>query len=115
MNIETLRGLFHKMLYRFVKRAYNNAVSLLQEGSKVGLMRTADGQLHIFLDGRLKAKCKLNVPSNVYAVVDLFGKGCQATITGKCRVAERRDQIKIIQTSQPVGLVDTHTHTVPLT
>ncbi|KAI0243224.1 SPRY domain-containing SOCS box protein 2 [Lamellibrachia satsuma] len=54
----------------------------LKEGSTVGLMRTAEGQLHIYLDGRLKAKCKLNIPSNVYAVVDLFGKGCQATITG---------------------------------
>ena len=62
-------------------------------------MRTAEGQLHIFLDGRLKAKCKLNVPSNVYAVVDLYGKCFQATITGKCHVAERREQIKILQTS----------------
>ncbi len=68
-------------------------------------MRTAEGQLHIFLDGRLKARCKLNVPSNVYAVVDLFGKGCEATITGKCRVAERTDQIKILQTCEHVDLI----------
>ena len=68
------------------KNDYNYLVSLFQEGSTVGLMRTAEGQLHVYLDGRLKAKCKLNIPSNVYAVVDLFGKGCQATITGKSDV-----------------------------
>ncbi|KAI0239069.1 SPRY domain-containing SOCS box protein 2 [Lamellibrachia satsuma] len=52
----------------------------LKEGSAVGLMRSADGQLHIFLNGCLKVKCDLKLPPNIYAVVDMFGKGCEVTI-----------------------------------
>ena len=48
----------------------------------MGLMRSADGQLHIFLNGRLKAKCDLKLPPNIHAVVDMFGKGCEVTIIG---------------------------------
>ena len=45
-------------------------------------MRSAAGKLHIFVDGELKEKCDLDLPAPVYGVVDMFGKGCEVTITG---------------------------------
>ena len=52
-------------------------------GSTVGVMKKANGELHVFIDGELRGKFGLKISCDVYAVVDLFGKGCRATITGK--------------------------------
>ena len=57
-------------------------------GSTVGVMKKANGQLHIFFDGEVKGKFALKISCDVYAVVDLFGKGCCATITGKLDISK---------------------------
>lgn len=56
------------------------AVLLNQAGDTVGVVRKDDGSLHFFVNGVPQGPAAWNVPSNVYAVVDLYGQAAQATI-----------------------------------
>lgn len=52
----------------------------LQAGDTVGVVRKEDGSLHFFVNGVAQGPAAWNVPSSVYAVVDLYGQAAQATI-----------------------------------
>lgn len=52
----------------------------LQAGDTVGVVRKEDGSLHFFVNGVPQGPAAWNVPSSVYAVVDLYGQAAQATI-----------------------------------
>lgn len=46
----------------------------------MGVVRKEDGSLHFFVNGVAQGPAAWNVPSSVYAVVDLYGQAAQATI-----------------------------------
>ncbi|OXA51475.1 Neuralized-like protein 4 [Folsomia candida] len=53
----------------------------LSVGSKVGMMRKSDGMLHFFINGEDMGAAPIEVPSSVFAVIDLYGQCAQVSIT----------------------------------
>ena len=50
----------------------------------LGLALTSDRQLHLYIDGEIKAKLgSLDLPDTVYGVIDLYGRAEQVTIVGQ--------------------------------
>jgi hypothetical protein len=43
-------------------------------------MRRSNGRLDVYVDGKLKAKCNINIPRGVRAYVGLDGRAKQVTI-----------------------------------
>ena len=66
---------------RTLTENYGRDLDLLREGERVGVMRTAAGALHFYVNGvELGAAVDSGVPEGVYAVVDLYGKCAQVTV-----------------------------------
>ncbi|GAB6019762.1 Neuralized-like protein 4 [Chamberlinius hualienensis] len=59
---------------------YGQNLDSLDEGSKVGVMKTTHGELYFFVNGLSLGLATTGIPSNARAVVDLYGKCCQVTI-----------------------------------
>ncbi|XP_061768430.1 neuralized-like protein 4 [Nerophis ophidion] len=59
---------------------YGHNLDRLKAGDTVGVVRKEDGSLHFFVNGVAQGPAAWNVPSSVYAVVDLYGQAAQATI-----------------------------------
>lgn len=59
-------------------------VTCPKAGQLLGVVVTPDRQLHVYIDGELKAKCGgLNLPGQVYGVIDLYGCAEQVSIVGE--------------------------------
>ena len=50
------------------------------EADRVGVLRTSSGALHFFVNGIDQGPAATNIPSKVYAVIDMYGKCAQVTI-----------------------------------
>lgn len=59
---------------------YGQDLDQLAEGDRVGVMRTSNGVLHIYVNGVDQGAAATNIPSKVWAVVDMYGKCAQVTI-----------------------------------
>ncbi|XP_051523046.1 neuralized-like protein 4 isoform X2 [Myxocyprinus asiaticus] len=59
---------------------YGHNLDRLKAGDTVGVVRKEDGSLHFFVNGVAQGPAAWNVPTSVYAVVDLYGQAAQATI-----------------------------------
>ncbi|KAI0232663.1 SPRY domain-containing SOCS box protein 2 [Lamellibrachia satsuma] len=55
-------------------------ISKLEVGDTVSLKKTSDGKLFIYKNRKLAAELDLNIPPNVYAVADVYGKAGQVSI-----------------------------------
>ncbi|RZF44339.1 hypothetical protein LSTR_LSTR006889 [Laodelphax striatellus] len=53
----------------------------VDEGDEIGVMRTSEGELIFFVNGISHGVAATNLPNKVFAVVDLYGKVVQVTIT----------------------------------
>ncbi len=51
------------------------------ENDKVGVLRSTNGALHFFVNGIDQGPAAANIPSRIYAVIDMYGKCAQVTIT----------------------------------
>ena len=69
-----------------VRNNYKIDLDTLPLGSRVGMMRASDATLHFYLDGEDMGVACSGVPSNVYAVIDLYGQCAQVSITEYSRV-----------------------------
>jgi len=65
---------------------YGQDLDQLAEGDRVGVMRNALGELHIFVNGIDQGAAATSLPPRVWAVVDMYGKCAQVSIT------DERDQ-----------------------
>ena len=64
-----------------VRNGYCCDLDSLGAGSRLGMMRNAeDGSLHYTINGEDQGVAIENVPSNVYAVIDLYGQCAQVSI-----------------------------------
>ncbi|XP_033095414.1 neuralized-like protein 4 [Anneissia japonica] len=59
---------------------YGYNLDRLKEGDRIGVMRKENGNLNFYINGEDQGMAVPNVPSKVFAVVDLYGQAAQATI-----------------------------------
>lgn len=59
---------------------YGHNLDKLEEGDRVGVCCYSDGSLHFFVNGADQGIAALNVPVQVYGVLDLYGQAAQATL-----------------------------------
>lgn len=59
---------------------YGNDLDKLAEGDRVGVMRTSKGELVFFINGESQGIAARDIPRNVFALVNLYGKCGQVTI-----------------------------------
>ena len=55
-------------------------IKISGEADRVGVLRTSSGALHFFVNGIDQGPAATNIPSKVYAVIDMYGKCAQVTI-----------------------------------
>ncbi|XP_043932154.1 neuralized-like protein 4 [Protopterus annectens] len=66
---------------RSILEEYGHDLDQLGEGDKVGIQRTASGELHLWVNGQDCGVAARGLPAVVWAVVDLYGKCTQITVT----------------------------------
>ena len=59
---------------------YGRDLDQLSESDRVGVLRTAAGALHFFVNGVDQGPAVTGIPNKVYAVVDMYGKCAQVTV-----------------------------------
>ncbi|XP_073683977.1 neuralized-like protein 4 [Garra rufa] len=64
-----------------MRNNYGCDLDSLTTGSRIGMMRTATGDLHYFINGLDQGVACTGLPSEVFAVVDLYGQCVQVSIT----------------------------------
>lgn len=65
---------------RSVLEEYGQDLDQLGEGDRVGVERTAAGELRLWVNGRDCGVAATGLPARVWAVVDLYGKCTQITV-----------------------------------
>ncbi|XP_064357225.1 neuralized-like protein 4 [Dromaius novaehollandiae] len=65
-----------------MRNNYGCDLDALGTGSRIGMLRTAQGDLRYFIDGADQGVACSGLPPEVYAVVDLYGQCVQVSITG---------------------------------
>lgn len=65
---------------RSVLEEYGQDLDQLGEGDRVGVERTAVGELRLWVNGRDCGVAATGLPARVWAVVDLYGKCTQITV-----------------------------------
>ncbi|KAM6389919.1 LOW QUALITY PROTEIN: neuralized-like protein 4, partial [Rhynochetos jubatus] len=65
-----------------LRNNYGCDLDALGTGSRIGMMRTARGDLRYFIDGTDQGVACSGLPPEVYAVVDLYGQCVQVSLTG---------------------------------
>lgn len=59
---------------------YGTDLDTLSEGDRVGVMRTSKAELIFYVNGESQGVAATNIPSPVYAVVDLYGRCVQVSV-----------------------------------
>ncbi|KAH1187930.1 hypothetical protein KIL84_015130 [Mauremys mutica] len=65
---------------RSILEEYGQDLDQLGEGDRVGIQRTAAGELRLWVNGRDCGVAATGLPPRVWAVVDLYGKCTQVTV-----------------------------------
>uniref|UniRef100_A0A8C5WRF5 Neuralized E3 ubiquitin protein ligase 4 n=1 Tax=Laticauda laticaudata TaxID=8630 RepID=A0A8C5WRF5_LATLA len=65
---------------RSILEEYGQDLDQLGEGDRVGIQRTASGELHLWVNGQDCGVAATGIPPRVWAVVDLYGKCTQITV-----------------------------------
>ncbi|KAL4631473.1 neuralized-like protein 4 isoform X1 [Arapaima gigas] len=64
-----------------MRNNYGCDLDSLTTGSRIGMMRTATGDLHYYINGLDQGVACTGLPPEVYAVIDLYGQCVQVSIT----------------------------------
>uniref|UniRef100_A0A8D2LDW4 NHR domain-containing protein n=1 Tax=Varanus komodoensis TaxID=61221 RepID=A0A8D2LDW4_VARKO len=65
---------------RSILEEYGQDLDQLGEGDRVGIQRTANGELRLWVNGQDCGVAATGIPPRVWAVVDLYGKCTQITV-----------------------------------
>uniref|UniRef100_A0ABM5GQC4 Neuralized-like protein 4 n=1 Tax=Pogona vitticeps TaxID=103695 RepID=A0ABM5GQC4_9SAUR len=65
---------------RSILEEYGQDLDQLGEGDRVGIQRTANSELHLWVNGQDCGTAATGIPPRVWAVVDLYGKCTQITV-----------------------------------
>ncbi|KAH3780042.1 hypothetical protein DPMN_157852, partial [Dreissena polymorpha] len=69
---------------------YGSDLDQLSEGDIVGVMRSSAGELHFFVNGIDQGPAASGIPSDVFAVIDMYGKCAQVSIVDS---TDNRDNV----------------------
>uniref|UniRef100_A0A4W5JQU5 Neuralized-like protein 4 n=1 Tax=Hucho hucho TaxID=62062 RepID=A0A4W5JQU5_9TELE len=86
---------------RSVLEEYGRDLDQLSEGDRVGIQRSAHGELHLWVNGQDCGAAASGLPTGLWAVVDLYGKCTQVTVVS-CEppsLAERDTERETVEDS----------------
>uniref|UniRef100_T1IVE5 NHR domain-containing protein n=1 Tax=Strigamia maritima TaxID=126957 RepID=T1IVE5_STRMM len=63
-----------------VRNGYKCDLDSIGTGARVGMARHSDGTLHYYINGEEQGVACTDIPSNIYAVIDLYGQCAQVSI-----------------------------------
>lgn len=81
---------------------YGKDLDKLSEGDRVGVMRTVRGELIFFINGESQGIAAREIPRNVYALVNLYGKCGQVTTVADESALD--DDLSLTQISQNIDI-----------
>eukprot|EP00063_Salmo_salar_P036607 XP_014011442.1 PREDICTED: neuralized-like protein 4 isoform X1 [Salmo salar] len=87
---------------RSVLEEYGRDLDQLSEGDRVGIQRSAHGELHLWVNGQDCGAAASGLPTGLWAVVDLYGKCTQVTVVS-CEppsLAERDTERETVEEQQ---------------
>ncbi|ELT95486.1 hypothetical protein CAPTEDRAFT_101277 [Capitella teleta] len=87
-----------------IRNRYNLDLDNIVTGSRIGMMRCSDATLHYYFDGVDQGVACSDIPSGVYAVIDLYGQCSQVTITSGSGVMDQR--VAMTTTENPAAPLD---------
>nr|KAG5698954.1 hypothetical protein BaRGS_024875 [Batillaria attramentaria] len=64
-----------------IHNGYSLDLDTINVGTRIGMMRCSDGTLHFYRDGMDQGVACTDIPTGVYAVVDLYGLCAQVSIS----------------------------------
>lgn len=59
---------------------YGTDLDKLNEGDRIGVLRTAQNELIFYINGEPQGVAATNIPKTVYGLVNLYGKCVQVSI-----------------------------------
>ena len=62
---------------RSINENYGTDLDKLEEGDRVGVVKTSQGDLIFFVNGVSQGMAASNLPQTVFAVIDMYGKCAQ--------------------------------------
>ncbi|CRK92215.1 CLUMA_CG005699, isoform A [Clunio marinus] len=83
---------------------YGGDLDKLNEGDRVGVMRTSTGDLIFFINGESQGVAAREIPKNIYALINLYGKCGQVTVTSEENIQEHDDDLSSTQISQNIEI-----------
>lgn len=75
----------------------------MSEGDRVGVMRSSKGELIFFINGDSQGVAATNIPSNVHALVNLYGKCGQVTVVSD-EIPAEEEESSSIQVTQSIDI-----------
>jgi Neuralized len=77
---------------RSINENYGTDLDKLEEGDRVGVLRTGLGDLIFFVNGIAQGVAASGLPPRVYAVIDMYGKCAQVSLMTDNTLQEARIQ-----------------------
>ncbi|KAK1889948.1 Neuralized-like protein 4 [Dissostichus eleginoides] len=90
---------------RSVLEEYGKDLDQLSEGDRVGIQRSARGELHLWVNGQDCGAAASGLPPKLWAVVDLYGKCTQVTVVS-CEPPPPSTEKETIERDEEVDEVD---------
>ncbi|KAI4808410.1 hypothetical protein KUCAC02_000472 [Chaenocephalus aceratus] len=78
---------------RSVLEEYGKDLDQLSEGDRVGIQRSARGELHLWVNGQDCGAAASGLPPKLWAVVDLYGKCTQVTVVSSMNGMMNGDEV----------------------
>ena len=93
---------------RSINENYGTDLDKLEEGDKVGVLRTAQGDLVFFVNGVSQGVAATNIPSQVFAVIDMYGKCAQVSLTDNSVQEARIHSNDLSNVARAAAALNTH-------
>ncbi|CAI9734857.1 Hypothetical predicted protein [Octopus vulgaris] len=87
-----------------IRNGYPLDLDCVSVGSRIGMMRTPEGNLHYYLNGVDQGVVCRDLPSGLYAVIDLYGQCAQVTITSGFNSLPTDNNITSVEMDQSLAL-----------
>lgn len=81
---------------------YGADLDKLSEGDRVGVMRNSKGELIFFINGESQGVAARDIPKSVYALINLYGKCGQVTVTSDDHQAD--EEVSLTQVTQSIEI-----------